>query len=253
MDYKKLPEYKEKIELIITDELRKKINDFTEKDWDAIYELVNLYNGKFRPKNRSNAWHMWWWQGKVVPFFIAEEKDGNLIVENGTFMKKIVITAQSDNGEYRVPAFINYKRDIWGNLYDVDEDKLFDELEKGVFCAETEGNYSLLFIEVLAAYDSTQNEKYYNFASRILDKLLRLSPNNDYWKLNQLQLIKRKSDLQEEELQKLEEIEERTDDVKVRCASNILLENKRRAKKILEEMDEDDKKTFVQYPIYNLL
>ncbi len=48
--------------------LNKKIKDFTDKDWNAIDELLKIYQGKIRPKNET-AWHMWWWQGKVVPFF----------------------------------------------------------------------------------------------------------------------------------------------------------------------------------------
>ena len=44
-----------------------------------------------------------------------------------------------------------------------------------------------------------------------------------------------------------------TDDIKVICAVNILLENKRKAKKKLEEMSDGDREMFMTYPIYNLL
>ena len=37
------------------------------------------------------------------------------------------------------------------------------------------------------------------------------------------------------------------------CAVNILLENKRKAKRLIEQLSEEDKGTFKQYPIYNLL
>lgn len=44
-----------------------------------------------------------------------------------------------------------------------------------------------------------------------------------------------------------------TDDIKVICAVNILLENERKAKKKLDEMSDGDREMFMTYPIYNLL
>lgn len=112
-------------------------------------------------------------------------------------------------------------------MYDVDEEILLKELEKGEFCKETEGNFSLLFIEILAAYDVTKNEKYYDLVKLISDKLLEVSPDNKYWKINKLQLLKRKRNLSEHELQELEDMEKETNNQKVICAVNILLEKRK--------------------------
>ena len=59
--------------------------------------------------------------------------------------------------------------------------------------------------------------------------------------------------MSEDELIELEEMEEKSEDEKVTCAANILLENKRKARKLLDEMNEDDRMLFMTYPIYNLL
>lgn len=48
-------------------------------------------------------------------------------------------------------------------------------------------------------------------------------------------------------------MEEQSEKVKVVCAANILLVNKRKARKLLDEMNEDDRALFMTYPIYNLL
>ena len=128
-----------------------------------------------------------------------------------------------------------------------------DRLEEGTYNHETEGNFSLLLVELLAAYDHTKNEKYYNMARLISDKLLLVSPQNEYWRINKLQLLRRKRSLSEEELIELEGMEEQSGDVKVACAANILLENKRKARKLLDEMNEDDRTLFMTYPIYNIL
>lgn len=231
---------------------KKRFDCFTEDDWRAIDELVKLHQGKIRPKNET-AWHIWRWQGKVIPFFIVLTNNGEVHAENSLCMKKYVITAQGKKGEYRVPAFINFKRDVWENLYDVNENELLKELEKSEINDETEGNFSLLFVEILSAYDVTKNGKYFDISRWISDKLLSLNPDNDYWRINRLQILRRKRGLSEEELQELERMEERAEESKLLCAISILLENKRKAKKQLENMSEDDKKVFTSYPIYNLL
>ncbi len=159
----------------------------------------------------------------------------------------------SESERYFVPAFITFKRDIWENLYDMDEKILLEELKKGEFNKVTEGDFTQLFVEILSAYDTTKRERYYNLAKKISYKLMDVSPEEAYLKINKLQLIKRKRNLTEDELQELESIEENTDDKKVICATNILLENKRKAKRELKEMSDEDRELFMTYPIYNLL
>lgn len=231
--------------------LNKRVEDFTDSDWNAVNELLRLYQGKRVPQNEI-AWYVWWWQGKVVPFVLVQD-ESEVLVENMFHAQQLRVTASGKEGEYRVPVFINFQRDVWEKLYDVPEEDLLDELEKGEYNKETEGNFSLLLVEILSAYDTTGSEKYYDMARVISDKLLGISPDNDYWRINKLQLLRRKRELSEEEFQELERIENDSDDKKVVCATNILLDNKRQAKRILNEMDEEDRKLFMTYPIYNLL
>jgi hypothetical protein len=231
--------------------LDKRLDTFTGDDWKSINELINLYKGEIKPKNET-AWHMWWWQGKVVPFFLAIDSNGVVCIENGMHFQHFQLTISSGDN-YRISPIIMFKRDVWEKLYDVDEKILLEEVEKSELNIQTEGNFSSLLVELLAAYDTTKNEKYYDIVNIIADKLLETSPDNAYWKINKLQLIKRKRDLSEGELQELERIEERTNDSKVVCAVNILIDNKRKAKKELDEMAEEDKELFMTYPIYNLL
>ena len=230
--------------------LDKKFADFNDKDWESMDNLVKLVQNGIRP-NKQMTWYMWWWQDKAVPFFVALDKDGNVKIENSLYMKYFRIVVA--NSDYRVPVFILFKRDIWEKLYDVDESVLLEEIETSVFNNETEGNFSLLFVEILSAYDENKDEKYYDVAKLISDKLLNASPDNVYWKINRFQLLKRKRDLSEDELQELEDLEKTNNDKKVLCAINILLENKRKAKKLLDEMEKEDRELFLTYPIYNLL
>lgn len=230
--------------------LDKKFIDFNDEDWKSMDNLVKLSQNGIKP-NKQMTWYMWWWQDKVVPFFVALDDDGNVKIENSLYMKYFRIVVS--NSDYKVPVFILFKRDIWEKLYDVDESVLLEEIETSIFNNETEGNFSLLFVEILSAYDENKDEKYYDVAKLISDKLLNASPDNVYWKINRFQLLKRKRDLSEDELQELEDLEKTNNDKKVLCAINILLENKRKAKKLLDEMGQEDRELFLTYPIYNLL
>lgn len=235
-------------------ELNKDFKNFTDEDWKAVDELLHIYQGEIKPKN-ENTWHMWWWQGKVVPFFLIINSNGELCIENGTCFKhiKISVGSEAKDERYIVPPFIMFKRAIWEKLYDVDERILLEELDKGEFNKETSANFTQLFLEILSAYDVTKSEKYYDIAETISDRLQIIDSEADYIKINRLQLIKRKRSLTENELQELEKIETNTEDVKVACAANILLENRRRAKTKLDEMSDEDKNLFMTFPIYNLL
>ena len=114
--------------------------------------------------------------------------------------------------------------------------------------------FSLLFVEILSAYDKNKDEKYYDVAKLISDKLLNASPDNVYWKINRFQLLKRKRDLSENELQELEDLEKTNNDKKVLCAINILLENKRKAKSYWMKWDEEDREDyFLTYPNFIIL
>ena len=101
--------------------------------------------------------------------------------------------------------------------------------------------------------DITKNEKYYDMAQLLIMKLLEVNENNEYGIINKLQLFKRKRELSEDEIAVLEELEEKTKDDMVKCAVNILLENKHNARKLINQLSEEDQATFKQFPIYNLL
>ena len=66
-----------------------------------------------------------------------------------------------------------------------------------------------------------------------ITKLLEFEPINEFGIINKLQLLKRKRDLSDEELLELEKIEKKTESDMIPCAVNILLENKRKAKRLV--------------------
>ena len=228
----------------------KKMKDYTEQDWKKMQKLTNLYHGYIIPKDGDIAWYMWWWEDKLYPFIVYREN--NKVRAINIFKDdKFVAEVKFEEKNYRVPVFASLNRDIWSKLYDVREQTLIKEIEQSDINMETAPVFISIFIELMWAYDDIENEKYYNAAFLIIEKLIELDNDNVAAIINRMQLIYRKRELTEEEMRKLEAIDDQ--DYLAKCAANILLDNKRIAKKYLEKMSEEDKNKFKQNPIYNLL
>lgn len=231
----------------------KKFEDFTDANWKSVNELLNLYRGNIKPKEgNEHAWYMWYWDDKVVPLFLIRKEDESIEVVNWFITDKYVIFADKEEHCF-LPKFSLFKRDILEKLYDVELDVWVKEINKLNSFEKITPELYLCFIELVAAYDITHNEKYFVVAEMIIDKVLEHLPDDEYGIINKLQLVKRKGELTEENVALLEEFERKTDDPMIKCAVNILLENKRVAKKIIEDMSKENKELLMSYPIYNLL
>lgn len=230
----------------------KPFNEFTNTDFLAMNQIIRLYRGEYHPKN-TIEWYTWWWKGRVMPIFVAIDPDSHKVyAENGLRFSHFKCTV-GDTDMYEISPLFMYNRNVLEKLYDVDELVLLEEIQKCDVNSETVGYMSLLFLEILSAYDKTCMEKYYNVSKFLVDRVLEFQPDSPYWKLNQLQIIKRKSELSKEMYVWLERLIETAKDKKLICGAEILLENKRNARKCLDEMTLKDKEEFEKYPIYNLL
>lgn len=233
----------------------KRTDEFDEKDWKSVVKLINVYHRKIKLKEDDKSeWYNWWWDEKVIPLLIVKDENGKIQIVNWIGKEGYAVFTERETGEQsRLPKGMLFKRDIWEKLYDVDEEILLKDIEKSDYSERTSNDLYLFFVEILAAYDITKNEKYYDMAQLLIMKLLEVNENNEYGIINKLQLFKRKRELSEDEIAVLEELEEKTKDDMVKCAVNILLENKHNARKLINQLSEEDQATFKQFPIYNLL
>lgn len=185
----------------------KKMKDYTEQDWKKMQELTNLYHGYIIPKDGDIAWHMWWWENKLYPFIVYREN--NKVRAINIFKDdKCVTEVKFEEKKYRVPVFASLNRDIWSKLYDVREQTLIKQIEQSDMNMETAPVFISIFIELMWAYDDIENEKYYNAAFLIIEKLIELDNDNVAATINRMQLIYRKKELAEEEMRKLEAIDD---------------------------------------------
>jgi hypothetical protein len=231
----------------------KKFDEFTNENWKYINELLKIHNREIRPKEGSdNAWYMWYWDNKVVPIFLCYNEEGKIDVINWFTTKNHGLYVEKDK-HYNLPRFFLFKRDVLEKLYDVDKNIWIEEIERIEYSENIIQEIYQNFVDLVATYDMTQNDTYYDVALLMIDKALEILPEDEYGIINKMQLLKRKRKLTNEEIQKLEEIEEKSDNPMTKCAVNILIENKRKAQKLISELPEENQKEIMGYPIYNLL
>lgn len=232
----------------------KKVLDFKEEDWKFINTLADIYLGNINDFKEEYKVYNLPIGEKIIQFLFFNKEKGNIIVDNTTLPKNIEFTIDDEeHNEHKIPFFIYYKREDWNKLYDFEEELLLNEIEKNDFDNFTQDMFYNLFIELLASYDINKNEKYYNMANLICNKLLEVNPNNKYGIINKFQLLKRKGDLTEEQLKELDNMLNNNSDKMLICTINILLENKYQAKKVFKDLTEEEKNVFENFPIYNLL
>lgn len=71
--------------------------------------------------------------------------------------------------------------------------------------------------------------------------------------INSMQIIKRKRSFKKEEKEIIYDIREKDKNLMIQCAIAILLENKSDYEQYFSKLENNDKKCFMDYPIYNLI
>ena len=230
----------------------KRVEAFTDENWNGIGALLRIYHGEIRPNNEEpNTWYCWKWDNQIVPILLHITENGDVDVINWFYTKKYVLFLDSDLN-VQLPRFAVFKRNILIQLYDIPDEVWMSEIERIHY---SEGNFEAVlscFIEILSAYDMTGKETYYKVADALIDKLLQVKKDDAYAIINKMQLIKRKGELAEDCINRLEIIESECKEPMIICAINILLENKRKVRQIMKELSEEERSELKSFPIYNL-
>lgn len=113
---------------------------------------------------------------------------------------------------------------------------------------------NMFLLHILSAYDKRKDNTILSFAKNILE-ILRNSEFKDtpYFVLNELQIIYRKRSLKSREIKKLKEmLVTYKESYDIATGAYILIKNKAMAYEMLGKMDEEESRTFKEFPIYIL-
>jgi len=208
-----------------------------------------------------------------------EEADSKVILTRIVFSNLIIAikVTKMDDGKYQVEDFFDdneiHMMDYEGKLipsciYIMLKKQDFIELsninfaniKNAIFAISYSVEYGIainnLALEMLFAYDETNDAELINCAAEITKWLSEQEDKNSIFILNYLQSIRRTRELSKNEKDKIFSI--RSNEPREKCnysvltGLSILLENKSDIEYYYEKMEEDDKINFKKFPIYTL-
>ena len=107
-------------------------------------------------------------------------------------------------------------------------------------------------LEVIKAYDESNNIKFLELADYINERILE-HRDNAVDIINKMQIVKRKRALNYKEKDLIYDLKDAEDDLIIQCGIAILLDNKSDYERFFSKLSENEKNAFKEFPIYNLL
>lgn len=122
------------------------------------------------------------------------------------------------------------------------------ELENG-----EETLLNLQSLELIKAYDITNNVELLEYAKFLLEKIMNFDNMHDVVRINYLQIKKRLEDLLDEDIRELIEIRNRNEGIFFKISCNILIGNFEEANLQLNSLNDEERKVFCEFPIFKFL
>ncbi len=158
-----------------------------------------------------------------------------------------------DKPDFLISRYVILKQEFLTLVDNLDLVVVLRDIKKVVFSPEYGDSTNLFGLELIKAYDVSARKEFLDAASNIFEWLLQMENDNLVFKLNELQILRRQRDYTKDEKTLLtKELVQNNDKHRILCAINILLENKSEAEANFDQLTEEEKKEFVQYPIFTL-
>ena len=239
---------------MINFEYEKAFKDISLTNFKQLINLVAMRKGEKNNLLTDNV-HIYNWKidDKYVPIIVFKNENGG---ENKLF-NAIYTTgyqpyvANKNNEHFKVPTYACIAKHVMEALYEYKYDFFYEQFENADINIDTENALICAALNLIHAYDGTKDERLLEVADYILKKLIEILGQDDYLMINELQIKKRLSGLDETDKKTLSAIE--SDDFMLLCGKYILLDSKGEFKKYFKKLTEDEQKMFSDFPIYTLL
>lgn len=133
------------------------------------------------------------------------------------------------------------------------DDINFDEMKNYINnMVLSDDEYNLMnfqLLEVLKAYDITQNKNLLDYAKYLANILLENDPDSPVYYINYVQILKRENKVLDENYEKLLEIKDKYSSIEIKICCNLLLENNCEANILTQRFDPETLEEFKKYPI----
>lgn len=237
-----------------------KLSEITEKDWVKLNYLIKafVYNELIEGLKEPNFSVKIFNVGKLKFIIcIKKEKDGKYKLLD--FFKEefpVEIELQEEK-KFPISQYIILKKEELYSTNNMRYNVLLSSFKKIKRCKETINLINNFLLNLILAYDKTKKEDIIltaeEFSKWIFSEFTEEELSYSIKILNNFQIVKRLRNLTEQEEEKIYEIlEDKNINNEIRFGSYVLLGQKAAAKRYFEKLEEERKKEFINYPIYNL-
>ncbi|MEJ6952093.1 DUF4365 domain-containing protein [Natronospora cellulosivora (SeqCode)] len=193
--------------------------------------------------------------GNLVLKIVCQKSNNNnkFKLSNYFGTHKIRCTFESDGDIFIISHYVLLKKDDFLTISNINYSRIVDSILNTPKSSPQYEFTNQLVLEMLKAFDESNNDKILKASLMIMDWLLEYSNiNKAILILNKMQIFKRKRDLKTKELEDIYEIKSNSTDIRILLGCSILLESFTEAKMYYNKLSEDCREEFDNYPISNL-
>ena len=254
-------EYLEKIQNKLNKygvELKSKIKDLSEEDWEKLNILTNLKSYKKLEEKNIFCIEI---KNKFIFVLLIKDNDGLIKDYNYFEERKENFEFIVNDGYYKYSPYINLKKEELINALNMNTQTIEKSIKK-IYTPELSEKYTLFLLEVLMAYDETKEARWLELSEMIITLIIsKEKENNNIYIINKYQILRRKRKLTDKEKNELKAIYDSDKNVMIKASCAILIDNSYDFKFNFEKLNEKEmkisgymrKKFLAEIPVINSL
>lgn len=236
------------------------INDLSKIDWVNLDRLVRglVYKEPIQIKYKNFSPVQIFKVGKLrfAIYLTPDKKEVDTFYLSDFFKTEMPVSVELESGEtISISQYFILKKNDLNSLDNIKYEVLLPSFQKAQHHCESINQANLFFLELLSAYDESQNQYLLETAKEFSIWLCNFSEEELPYvvkELNRLQVIKRMRDFTNEEIREVYSIiEDSTSTDLVRAGAYLLLDQQPLAEIHFERLDDAQKAEFKSYPIYH--
>ena len=231
------------------------LDNLSDKDWRNLDLFIHINDGKpTKQVQESKLYNIEIANYKIAFIALVDENKNIKVYNYFSDLSNVVKVFYYDENEKEilVSPYINMSKKNLLEYSNVDIDIIKETFNSLDSKEETIERYNLWMLEVIKAYDESNNIKFLELADYINERILE-HRDNAVDIINKMQIVKRKRALNYKEKDLIYDLKDAEDDLIIQCGIAILLDNKSDYERFFSKLSENEKNAFKEFPIYNLL
>ena len=228
------------------------ISVYTDEEQTQFIKIVNIRLGAYN-KNIKDEISIFNWNfgGKYFPLLIIKKED-HIELVNSLYTDKYAVfipDPQEVGRGYRMPLFVYHGADVLGNLYSYDYEAFKKQIDDCDYNSKTGDALLECLLIIINVFDINRDEHFLELSKYLLKKIEYYIPRILFL-LNEMQIKKRETELDDDDLELLRNIEDVNPEILF--GKYVLLEDKDRAEESFSKLSIESQKRYKGFPIYNL-